>query len=106
MLFDHMQVPALNPRKASNCKLSKMDPVGGRPGNEAICYHSNVANQLTLVVVTLILCAGVWIYHIELKASGLWAVFSLSSLQWYNDCVHGKSLLNTLILCVVLPYMR
>ena len=28
VFLDYMQVPALNPRKASNCKLSKMDLVG------------------------------------------------------------------------------
>ena len=45
-------------------------------------WYSNARhyNQLTLLVATLILWAGVWIYHFELKASGLWAVFSLSSL--------------------------
>ena len=43
-------------------------------------WHSNVSSQLTEFVVTLIFCAGVCMYHSGLKASGSWAVFSLSSL--------------------------
>ena len=44
---------------------------------------------LTLFAVMLICCAGVWIYHSGLKASGSWAVFSLSSLKMIR---HSKQL--------------